>query len=192
MSDAALEAAKARMSELEREISSQRNSIKDAHARLARLENEHANVAAWVDMWHQLAGTQQNPVAAERNMIGLPVENAVKRNRPKNPDRDVVANVALEIIREYGQPLSRHELFKKLTERGIVIDGKDPEMVLSTMLWRSKDKIVRLPPFGYWPKELAFEEAKYWPEIDELIGAAANEPEDGNEIENEVDIQGGD
>lgn len=188
MSDAALEAATARLLELEREISIQRNLIKDAHGRLARLENERGNVTAWVDMWHQLAGTQPSPVAAERNMIGLPVEEAVKRNRPKNPDREVVANAALEIIQEYGQPLSRHELFEKLTERGIVIEGKDPEMVLSTMLWRSKDKIVRLPPFGYWPKEKAFEEAKYWPDADELVGAAAREPEDGSEIDEDIDM----
>ena len=46
----------------------------------------------------------------------------------------------------------REELFPALIEKGFVIEGNDPHMVLSTMLWRMKDKakIVRLRGGGYW------------------------------------------
>lgn len=151
MTDVALERAIVRIAQLEQEISAQKNAINDANSRLSRLEAARAELAAWIEQWHLLAGTQGAPVAAERNEISLPVEKPVKRVRPKNPDREEVVEKALEIIRENERPMSRHDLFKALGARGVVIAGKDPEMVLSTMLWRSKDKIVRLVPFGYWP-----------------------------------------
>ncbi len=99
-------------------------------------------------MWHRLTGTPFTPTAAERSEIGLPV---VKRKRPKNPDRELVVEKVLEIIREHGEPVTRKDLFAALKDRGIEIHGKDAEMVLSTMLWRSQDRIERLAPFGYWP-----------------------------------------
>lgn len=161
MSDTALNAALSRMAQLEQEISAQRNAINDANARLSRLEAERADVGSWVEMWHQLTGTQGRPVAAERTAINLPVEKSVKRTRPRNPDREVVVEKALEIIHDRGQPMNRRAIFDALVERGVVIAGKDPEMVLSTMLWRSKDKIVRLVPYGYWPADVSYPEAGY-------------------------------
>jgi hypothetical protein len=95
----------------------------------------------------------------------------------------VVVDVALQIIQERGEPMARRELFDELAGRGIVIQGKDPEMVLSTMLWRSKEKIVRLPGHGYWPADRSYPDAHYIPEADDIIGAAANEPEDGIEAD---------
>lgn len=41
--------------------------------------------------------------------------------------------------------MPRKELFNALAKEGLVIHGKDPEMVLITMLWRESDTIVRLP-----------------------------------------------
>lgn len=54
----------------------------------------------------------------------------------KNPDkRDVAAQVAAMLM-DSDKPLLRREIFQKLLANGIEIRGKDPEMVLSTMLWR--------------------------------------------------------
>ena len=167
MTDTALEAAASRMAELERNISAQRNTINDANTKLSRLEKEHADVAAWIEMWHNLAGTQGRPVAAERTEINLPVQKAVKRTRPKNPGREYVVDKAVEIIREWGHPMGRQTLFEALAERGIAIFGKDPEMVLSTMLWRSKHKIVRLTPYGYWPADESYPDADYISNLDD-------------------------
>ena len=151
MVDTVLDAATTRMAEVEAQIAEQRNAIMDASARLARLEAERADVAAWIEMWHRLAGTQGRPVAAEQNELLRTVDKSVKRKRPNNPDKSVVVDKALEIIRQQGEPMGRKALFNALAESGIVLEGTDPQMVLSTMLWRSKERIVRLVPFGYWP-----------------------------------------
>lgn len=151
MVDTVLDVATARMAEIENLIAEQRNAIMDANARIARLEVERANVAAWIEMWHRLAGTQGRPVAAEQNEHLLAVDKSVKRKRPNNPDKSVVVDKALEIIREHGEPMGRRALFDALAASGIVLEGTDPQMVLSTMLWRSKDRVKRLSGFGYWP-----------------------------------------
>ncbi|TAV50394.1 hypothetical protein ELI30_19785 [Rhizobium leguminosarum] len=83
-----------------------------------------------------------------------PVENSEdtpkirKRSRPaalaftskKNPDkRDVAAQVAAMLM-DSDKPLSRREIYENLKAAGIEIRGKDPEMVLSTMLWRAGEE----------------------------------------------------
>lgn len=148
MSDSALEAAEKKAIDLRAAIASLKNKIADDQARLSRLSNEAAAVDDWIRTWHQLAGTPYIPAGMERSEITLPVG---KPKRPKNPDREIVVEKALQIIRERGEPMSRRDLFEALKEQGIELRGKDPEMVLSTMLWRSQDRIERLIPFGYWP-----------------------------------------
>jgi hypothetical protein len=56
---------------------------------------------------------------------------------------------------------------------GIVISSEtDPEMVLSTMLWRMRDRIARLKTGGYWLAEKAYPEAAYDPQ--DLVEAYHN------------------
>ena len=59
--------------------------------------------------------------------------------------------------------MPRKALLKAVTERGIILSGKDPEMVLSTMMWRMQDEFVRLPRWGYWLKNRPYEPAEYDP-----------------------------
>lgn len=74
-----------------------------------------------------------------------------KRNT--NPKKEDVANAAREILEECGEPLPCSKLHKKLIDRGVVIEGKDPQAVLITMLWRQKDKVQRIKGGGYWLTE---------------------------------------
>jgi hypothetical protein len=75
-----------------------------------------------------------------------------------------VAEAAREIISEAGEPVMRDVLYFLLAERGIHIHGKDPRMVLSTMLWRTNDQVVRLKGGGYWLADMPYEPAGYDPE----------------------------
>lgn len=177
----AFDAAKERVAELSEKIASEKNKINDSQARLAGFERDLAEMERWLALWHRLTGTE-NPTAAEQ----IEISARPRSRRPKNPDRDHVANCALQIIRMRGEPMSRKDLFEALKEWEVNIQGKDPEMVLSTMLWRSQDKIVRLPQHGYWPKSEPWEPARYDPDIDDLIGAAAREPE-GGELADDAD-----
>jgi hypothetical protein len=83
--------------------------------------------------------------------------------RVENPNRAIVADMALGLIREIGRPLPRSELFQALSSRGLRLEGKDPLMIFSTMLWRERARIIRLNGFGYWPTGEAFPPAGYTP-----------------------------
>lgn len=70
--------------------------------------------------------------------------------RPENPDRLVVVAAIKEILTDAGKPLGTQTLFDELLKRGIEIRGRKPEVVLTTMLWRSRDIIARVGKAGYW------------------------------------------
>lgn len=83
--------------------------------------------------------------------------------RYNNPPRALIGQTAREIIEKAGRPVSRDALFEGLKERGLIVRGKDPMMVLSTMMWRMQDEFVRLPGYGYWLRELPCAAASYEP-----------------------------
>lgn len=102
--------------------------------------------------------------------VGIPelpliVTPASKRpgRKPVNPDRSIVGDQVEAILREAGGPLSREQLFAHLDARGMTIIGKDPQMVLSTMLWRMPERFVRLPGHGYWVADEPWPPAGYVP-----------------------------
>lgn len=68
-----------------------------------------------------------------------------------NPKKEVIAQEVRALLKAAGRPLSRKELFKKLTDNGFSIRGTNPEMVLSTMIWRTAGDfgIERLDTGGY-------------------------------------------
>jgi hypothetical protein len=86
----------------------------------------------------------------------------------RNSKKEEVADAAYEIIRERGEPVSRSDLYKELIARGLRIEGSDPEMVLSTMLWRMKDRVVRLKSGGYWLADEKNEAAGYDPAVPDI------------------------
>lgn len=125
--------------------------------RIQRLNEETERIRREVaDLRHELgyvegfiAATYQQMSEAARRTEKTRIESAPLP--VINPDRQEVVTAALGEIKRAGRPLSRSELFARLAEQGIEIKGKDPLMVLSTMLWRTKDRIIRHPGIGYWP-----------------------------------------
>lgn len=153
MTDKAISNAMARLEEIQNRMTRIGEDMDTLRTQFQSAAEERERLRAFVATWHEFAGI---PFPDEMERIETaPAEP--KRVKPKNPDRIWVVDKALEIIRERGEPMSRKELFDALAERGVEIHGKDPEMVLSTMLWRSKDRIQRLPAFGYWPADEAYE-----------------------------------
>jgi len=148
MSDAALETARARLKNAIDEIAKLEADAETIRNRQAQIRAEIDKLNSFIAIWYEMAG-QQPPESAELRVNS--VDTDARRSRPRNPDRTYVANMAVSIIRDAGRPLSRRELFDQLSQQGISIQGKDPEMVLSTMLWREKNIIQRIPSEGYWP-----------------------------------------
>ena len=170
MTDKTLKNAKLKRDSLATEIDS-------LAQRMEELKREKAKIDDWIAQWHEFAGTL---AATEKDdlasMLGPDSgdDDIPKRRRSTgNPKKEDVAEATRKIIKERGEPVSRSDLFKALADMGIVISSEtDPEMVLSTMLWRMRDRVARLKTGGYWLAEKAYPEAGYDPQ--DLVGLYHN------------------
>lgn len=134
--------------------------------RADELKRELAKIDAWIAQWHEFAKEAELPVVAQHIIEIRPgeFEFSKRRRTTGNPKKEDVAEAAIQIIKERNEPVSRADLFKALAERGVVItSGTDPEMVLSTMLWRMRDMVVRLKGGGYWLANEPYEPAGFDP-----------------------------
>lgn len=167
MSDVALKHATALRDRLAEEVRSLQTAVREKSATIKALDD-------WIANWHQFAqaGVEQAagtalPHTSEVKTPALNPPAEPERTRTTgNPKKEFVAQNALRIIEEAGQPVSRADLHKELAQRGIHIQGKDPEQVLSTMLWRTRDAvpITRLSSGGYWLAEQPYPATGYVPE----------------------------
>lgn len=163
---ARLEAEQTRMMMIDKQIV----ELRDAYA---RAESEVKRLVAFVETYSELMGAPVAPQLMQMKHLEYNSE------RVKNPPRAVVVSNAISILKKNKKPMPRRLLMDALRRRGIVIKGKDPEMVLSTMLWRDQDRVVRIKSHGYWLKGVEYPPADYWPEIESVIGVTSSEPEDG-------------
>lgn len=141
--------------------------IVQCEERIKALRAEVSRAEDFLRLWTEFAVDSGENVDNGETVQNAPESHGdgTPRPRPKNPKKEDVAEAAREAIRERGKPIQRDELFHLLTERGWNIQGRDPEMVFSTMLWRMQDRVVRIPKFGYWLPEEPFPEANYDPNV---------------------------
>ena len=149
MPDRALQNAMSRRDTLQARIAELRQEISEC-------EQGISEAVAFIQQWHLFAGThdgETEPVPSGAVAETKPSMPRVSRSELKNPRKEDVAEAAREIISKRGKPISRPELLKLLAERGVTIRGTRPETVLTTMLWRMKDRIMHIPRMGYWPTD---------------------------------------
>jgi hypothetical protein len=186
MADQALENAKNKREQL---LSRREELAKE----LVALDKELAEAEDFIYQWHKFAGVEP---AENLNIAGTPVASShpirgetAKKATANSKKEDVAAEVR-KIIEEAGAPVLRKNLMPTLLERGYIIKGTDPDMVLSTMLWRAGEDagVVRLKKGGYWLKEREWRPAGYFPDqiqrltetldasgtFDDLLGDSAN------------------
>ncbi len=165
MTDQAISNAEKRRDELAK-------FINEAQQQMDGWRKELARVEGWIKDWHQFAGTPE-PDTTHADAVA-----AIVSQRVPNTKKEVVAKYARKIIEERGEPVSRSDLYQALTKlHGFHIKGSDPEMVLSTMLWRTRDafNIVRLAKGGgYWLKERPWEPSGYDPDDEHIMEMADN------------------
>ncbi len=157
MTDTAFETAKAkreqllkRKTELRKERAFIDAQLNDVDKFIALYESFAAGVA---DTLEHFANTEgESPAVSPKR----------RRIRPNSKKEDV-AEAARVVIAQRGEPVMRSEMFKELIRQGYKIEGSDAEMVLSTMLWRMKDHVIRLRGGGYWLPERPWEPANYEP-----------------------------
>jgi hypothetical protein len=171
MPDKAYENATARREALAKEINL-------TQQRLEELRSELRGVDTFLDQWRKFSGV---PDSAALTLAGP--APSIRRTR-ENSKKEEVAEAAYEIIASEGRPLPRSELFKKLIKRGLIIEGSDPEVVLSTMLWRMRNRIKRLKKGGYWLADRPWKGGGTDPffadpEFDTVIGTTDDTPPEG-------------
>lgn len=184
MTDRALKNARERYNELA-------SAIAIYSRQIAEWKAEQERIAKFIEAWHEFADMAVSAnidVSSPPPHDGAPPPQSeedygiVKRKRATgNPKKEDVAEAAREIIAERGEPVTRSDLFKALAERGITLQGADPEMVLSTMLWRMKDKVVRLKSGGYWLADKPNKDVGYFPDDkDDIFEVRDNTPPAGS------------
>jgi hypothetical protein len=169
MSDIAIQNAVAARDEGLEKIAEAEALIKEWRAKVARAERF---IADWQEFSGQVAPAAPTLSASESG-------GDTTTAKASNPKKEEVAEAALEILSERGVPMSRDDLLSALSLKGIHIHGKDPLVVLQTMLWRMRERIVHLKGFGYWPKDVTYAPAAYDPAaLSEIASAVASDLSD--------------
>lgn len=133
----------------ERERDALAAKVNAAVAQIEEWKREIGRIDQFVADWHRFAGT--SPEAT----VEASVNTATKPRALKNSTKEQVAKMTRELIEVHGAPIQRSALLNLLRERGLVIDGAEPETVLSTMLWRMSKPahIIHIKGVGYWTSE---------------------------------------
>lgn len=126
--------------------------IEKARKRLAALEIEAEQIRQFIHMYEKLAreefvgeeATQWETRGGTALLPGVAVE--------KSSPAQIVA-AAKELMKEKQRPLTRSELVRLLSLRGLRISGVDKSKNVGTIMWRSKE-FENVEGRGYWPKEL--------------------------------------
>ena len=142
MSDAAYQNAKARRDALAAEKNALLQRVEDADRALARVDQ-------FLKDWEVFASGSEHI----ETIVSKPVAFKIAVNpsaRPKNPPKEEVGRLVYDYLDQKGEPASRRQIFAHLQACNVNLEGTDPQMVLSTMLWRLKSNFYRIPGRGYW------------------------------------------
>jgi len=137
--------------------------IAEADARIKEWRVKMDRAERFIKDWQEFSG---ETVEVDPSLVPDNKSRLFPSGKPKNPLKEQVAAASCEILREHGEPMSRDDLFEALTNRGVIIHGKNPPVVLQTMLWRMQDVIVHLKGHGYWPRDDAYMAADYALDLD--------------------------
>lgn len=128
-------------------------------AQLTAARSELHKVEEFIETWQYF----REFTDVERQNYSTPSVNAyasselsVSGRLRRNSKKETVAMVARDIIVANGAPMGRKALLSALLERGLTIEGRNPLLVMSTMLWRMRSVIIRLPRIGYWVSHLPY------------------------------------
>ena len=145
MTDPAINNALERHDALAKKINALNQQIEEARREMAKVEQ-------FIALWKEFSGVKVDDpeIAPIRNRIRTIRIRKSGGEKPVNPPKERIGDVLETFLKARQRPATRKELQAHLKEVGIQLQGTDPDMVLSTMLWRMPKRFTRKPPFGYW------------------------------------------
>jgi len=138
--------------------------IRQLEHELAQAKTDLAQAEAFVSGWSRFNSVnlvdRQNE---SRTSVDDSAADIGPTRRPKNSKKEEIAKAVRQLVEQAGTPLGRRELLEALMQQGYKIQGGNPDMILSTMLWRAGQAagVVRLKSGGYWLIEKPWESAGY-------------------------------
>jgi hypothetical protein len=149
MTDAAIQNARSQRDEyLER--------IKKLEQSIARTKGQLVEINKFINLWEKFNSKsvhQSDPVddTPETPKVRHRVRTLSPPANLKNPKKEEINQHVESLLDSDLVAVSRAELYKRLVDSGVEIQGTNPEMILSTMLWRMQGKsdVVRSKGGGY-------------------------------------------
>jgi hypothetical protein len=128
------------------------NELERVEAQANTIRKQIEDVDRFLSEWRQYAGVTvaddvPSPSSTDTSLKAAPTRRGPRSN---NPDKEIIGDEVQRMLEEFQRPMSRQRIFTELEQRGFKLEGSDPPMVLSTMLWRMKHRFVRIPGKGYW------------------------------------------
>jgi len=124
--------------------------IEKARKKIAELEAEIAELRTFIDVFERLSEASKESEMDSADGITKPVMNLTQLKRRAKPAE--IVSAAKDVMLEKKRPLTRTELVRLLTSRGLHIAGTDKSKNVGTIIWRSKE-FDSVEGLGYWPKD---------------------------------------
>ena len=120
------------------------DEVRTALHRRKQLISELREVERFLELAGKFGSTAANSLAVEASLEEI---RGAWRMAPRPSD---LVEATIQILRMEGRPLSRGDLFRRLSGAGVRMPGKDPIRNFGTIIWRSGrfDNVAG----GYWPK----------------------------------------
>lgn len=147
-----------------------------------KLEAELARVNSFLKMYRDFSATEmeKNEPGTSDSLVGSDEDsvNHSHGNRLRPPE---IADLAEEVIRNAGRPLTRAEIVDRIEKAGYELHSEDKPRYVGTILWRQKERFTNIAGQGYVLADMATAEQN----VGDLIDRALANDEEPEHDENE-------
>jgi hypothetical protein len=124
--------------------------IEKARKKLASLEREIAELRIFIEVYDRLA--DDKPDTKKASGVGMEMAVTIPPQGTPTASPAQIVTAAKLLMGEKQRPLTRTELVRLLTLRGLKLPGNDLAKNIGTIVWRSH-QFVNVEGKGYWPKD---------------------------------------
>ncbi len=150
-----------------------------------KLETELARVNSFLKMYRDFSASEveKNEPRTSDSLLGSDKEsvNHLHNSRLRPPE---IADLAEEVIRKAGRPLTRAEIVGRIESAGYELHSEDKPRYVGTILWRQKERFTNIAGQGYVLADMATDSQN----IGDLIERALADDKEPEHHEAEEDI----